>query len=150
MYERMENNMSKFSQFMRANKIQKQNVMHPVSKYLLDEDGKPLMWELRPVSTKENERLQEQCMIEVPVKGKSGMYRPKLDVAAYKSKLMCAAVVYPDLHDVELQNSYGVMTPEELLKEMVDDAGEYTDLMTLVQELCGFKTLQEDVDEAKN
>jgi hypothetical protein len=62
---------------------------------------------------------------------------------------MCAAIVNPDLNNVELQNSYGVMTPEELLKEMVDSPAEYNDLMMFVQTISGFKTLQEDVNDAK-
>ena len=32
--------MSNFSKFMKANKIQKENVMHPVTTSLLDEKGK--------------------------------------------------------------------------------------------------------------
>ena len=54
------------------------------------------------------------------------------------------------LGEVKLVDSYGVMTPEELIKEMVDDPAEYTDLMVFVQNISGFKTLQEQVDEAKN
>lgn len=142
--------MSNFSKFMKANKIQKQNVMHPVTKSLVDEDGNPLLWEIKPLTTKENEALREKCTIEVPVKGKPNMFRPKVDMNKYQTMLMCAAVVFPDLNNAELQNSYGVMTPEDLLKEMVDDPAEYTDLMVFVQKISGFKTLQEDVDEAKN
>ena len=33
--------MSNFSKFMKANKIQKENVMHPVTKSLPDENGEP-------------------------------------------------------------------------------------------------------------
>lgn len=142
--------MSNFSKFMKANKIQKQNVKHPVTKSLVDEKGEPLLWEIKPLTTKENEKIRESCTIDVPVKGKSNQYRPKVDMNKYQSKLICAAVVYPDLNDVELQNSYGVMTPEELLMEMVDDPAEYTDLMIFIQQLSGFKTLQEEVEEAKN
>lgn len=142
--------MSNFSKFMKANKIQKQNVMHPVTKSLVDDDGNPLLWEIRPLTTKENEALREKCTIEVPVKGKPNMFRPKVDMNKYQTMVMCAAVVFPDLNNVELQNSYGVMTPEDLLKEMVDNPAEYTDLMVFVQKLSGFKTIQEDVDEAKN
>ena len=142
--------MSKFSNFMKANKIQKQNVMHPVTKSLVDEKGEPLLWEIKPLTTKENEYIRESCTIEVPIKGKPNQYRPKVDMNAYQTKLICAAVVSPDLNDVELQNSYGVMTPEDLIKEMVDDPAEYTDLMIFIQQLSGFKTLQEEVDEAKN
>lgn len=142
--------MSKFSKFMKANKIQKQNVMHPVTKSLTDENGEPLLWEIKPLTTKENESIRESCTIEVPVKGKPNQYRPKVDMNKYQTKLICAAVVSPDLNDVELQNSYGVMTPEDLIKEMVDDPAEYTDLMVFIQQLSGFKSLQEEVDEAKN
>ena len=136
--------------FMKANKIQKQNVMHPVTKSLVDEEGKPLLWEIKPLTTKENEALREKCTIEVPVKGKPNMYRPKVDMNKYQTMLMCAAVVFPDLNNVELQNSYGVMTPEDLLKEMVDDPAEYTDLLMFIQQISGFKTMQEEVEEAKN
>lgn len=142
--------MSNFSKFMKANKIQKQNVMHPVTKSLVDENGNPLLWEIRPLTTKENEAIRDACTSEVPVKGKPNLYRAKTDMNKYQSKLMCAAIVNPDLNNKELQDSYGVMTPEDLLKEMVDNPAEYTDLMMFVQEISGFSTLQEDVDEAKN
>ena len=142
--------MSNFSKFMKANKIQKKNVMHPVTKSLVDENGEPLMWEIKPLTTKENEHIRDICTIDVPVKGKPNQYRPKVDMNKYQTKLMCAAIVTPDLNDAELQNSYGVMTPEELIKEMIDDPAEYTDLMIFIQQLSGFKTLQEEVDEAKN
>lgn len=142
--------MSNFSKFMKANKIQKQNVMHPVTKSLVDENGEPLLWEIKPLTTKENEHLRELCTTDVQVKGKPNMFRPKVDMNKYQTKLICAAVVSPDLNDAELQNSYGVMTPEDLIKEMVDDPAEYTDLMVLVQNISGFKTLQDEVEEAKN
>jgi len=142
--------MSNFSKFMKANKIQKQNVFHAVTKSLMDENGEPLLWELKPLTTKENEAIREACTIDVPVKGKPNMYRPKTDMNKYQTKLMCAAIVSPDLNNAELQNSYGVMSAEDLLKEMVDDPAEYTDLMLFVQQISGFKTLQDEVEEAKN
>ena len=142
--------MSNFSKFMKSNKIQKQNVMHPVTKSLTDEKGNPLLWEIRPLTTKENEAIREICTIEIPVKGKPNMYRPKVDMNMYQTKLICAAIVSPDLNNKDLQDSYGVMTPEDLIKEMVDDPAEYTDLMVFVQNISGFKTLQDEVDEAKN
>ena len=142
--------MSNFSKFMKANKIQKQNVMHPVTKSLTDDKGRPLLWEIKPLTTKENEAIRESCTIEVPVKGKPNQYRPKVDMNKYQAKMICAAVVSPDLNNAELQNSYGVMSAEELIKEMVDDPAEYTDLMVFVQNISGFKTLQDEVEEAKN
>ena len=142
--------MSNFSKFMKANKIQKSNVMHPVTKSLVDENGEPLLWEIKPLTTKENDVILNACTVDVPVKGKPNQYRPKVDMNKYQTKLICAAVVSPDLNNAELQNSYGVMSAEELIKEMVDSPAEYTDLMVFVQEISGFKTLQEEVDEVKN
>ena len=143
--------MSNFSKFMKANKIQKQNVMHPVTKSLTDENGEPLLWELKPLTTKENEAIREVCTIDVPVKGKPNVYRPKLNTSKYIAKMLCACVVEPNLYDKELQDSYGVMTPDELLKEMIDDPGEYQAFASFVQDFNGFNTtLDEKVEEAKN
>lgn len=142
--------MANFAEFMKANKKVKENVRYAVTKSLVGADGKPLEWELRPVTTRLNDQIREACTVEVQVKGKPNMFRQKFDSAAYQSKLLVSAIVYPDLNNKELQNSYGVLSPEELLKEMVDDAGEYTDLMLKVQEISGFTTLAEDVEDAKN
>ena len=90
-------------------------------------------------------------MVDIPVKGKPNMYRPKLDTSKYIAKMICACVVEPNLYDKELQDSYGVMTPEDLLKEMIDDPGEYQEFAAFIQEFNGFNTTLEDkVEEAKN
>ena len=61
------------------------------------------------------------------------------------------SVAEPDLYDRELQDSYGVATPEDLLLAMVDDPGEYNDLAAFVQKFQGFNISFDDkVDEAKN
>lgn len=143
--------MSKFSRFMKANKVVKANEKHPVTKSLCDEKGNPLEWEFRHMSSKENEELRESCTIDVPVTGKSGMFRQKVKSSLYIQKMIAASVVSPDLYDAELQDSYGVSKPEDLLMAMVDDPGEYSDLAAYVQKFQGFDTNFEDkVDEAKN
>ncbi len=64
---------------------------------------------------------------------------------------MAASIVYPDLYDAELQDSYGVKTPEDLLLAMVDNPGEYSDLTAFVQKFQGFDvSFSDKVDEAKN
>lgn len=143
--------MSKFAKFMKANKTVKENQLHAVTKSLCDEKGNPLEWEFRHISTKDNENIRESCTVEVPVAGKLNMFRPKLKTSLYIQKMIAASVVFPDLYDAELQDSYGVKTPEELLLAMVDDPGEYNDLAAFVQKFQGFDTSFEDkVDEAKN
>ncbi len=143
--------MSKFSRFMKANKIAKPNEKYAPTTTLQDENGEPLKWEFRQISSKENDELRESCTIDVQVKGKPNLYRPKVKTAEYLAKLIVKSTVYPDLYDTELQNSYGVMTPEELLYAMVDNAGEYQELTVWMQKYQGFsKSFDEMVDEAKN
>lgn len=143
--------MSKFSRFMKKNKIVKENTTYIATKSLVDENGEPLPWTIRPLTTAENDEIRDECMKEIPVPGKPGMYRPKLDTSKYVAKMICKCVVEPNLNDAELQDSYGVMTPESLLKEMVDDPGEYQNFMTFIQKFNGFDTTMDDkVTEAKN
>ena len=143
--------MSKFSRFMKANKVEKKNGMYTPTKSLTDENGKPLEWEFRHITSKENENLRDDCMVDVPVTGKPNMFRPKLKSSLYIQKMIVASVVMPDLYDKELQDSYGVMSPEELLLAMVDDPGEYNELAAFVQKFQGFDvSFSDKVDEAKN
>ena len=79
------------------------------------------------------------------------MFRPKVKTSEYLAKMIVASVVYPDLYDKELQDSYGVMTPEDLVYAMVDNAGEYQELTVWLQNFQGFtKSMDDKVDEAKN
>ena len=142
--------MSKFTRFMKKNKIQKENTTYAPTKYMVDEDGNPLEWTLKPLSTKENENIRESCTIDVPVTGKPNMYRPKVKSSDYVCKMICASVVEPNLYDAELQDSYDVKTPEDLLMEMIDDPGEYQEFANFIQKFNGFEALDDKVDEAKN
>lgn len=143
--------MSKFAKFMKANKIAKPNGKYAPTASLLDENGKPIEWEFRPITSKENEALRESCTVEVQVTGKPNLFRPKLNTSQYLAKMIVASTVFPDLYDKELQDSYGVMTPEELVYAMVDGAGEYQDFTVWMQQFHGFtKDFDEKVDDAKN
>lgn len=143
--------MSKFSQFMKANKTVRENGFYPATKSLCDENGNPLEWEFKPITSKENEEIRESCTIEVPITGKPNMFRQKVKTSLYIQRMIAASVVMPDLYDAELQDSYGVKTPEDLLLAMVDDPGEYNDLAAFVQKFQGFNVSFEDkVNEAKN
>ena len=143
--------MSKFSMFMKANKTVKENVRFAATKSLCDEKGNPLLWEFRAVSSKENESIRDSCVVETAAAGKSGVTRSKLKTGLYVQKLIAASVVVPDLYDAELQDSYGVKTPEELLMALVDDPGEYNRLAEFVQHFHGFDvSLDEKAEQAKN
>ena len=143
--------MSKFAKFMKANKAARPNEQYAPTRSLTDENGAPLLWEFRHITSKENEEIRESCTVDTPVAGKPNMFRPRLKTNLYAQKMIAASVVMPNLYDAELQDSYGVKTPEDLLLAMVDDPGEYTDLSVWVQRFQGFDTSFEDkVDTAQN
>ena len=143
--------MSKFSRFMKQNKIKKENTTFAPTKSLLDENGEPIKFIIKPLTTKENEDIREACTVDIPVTGKPNMFRPKLNTSKYLAKMLCSCIIEPDLFDKELQDSYGVMTPEDLIREMIDDPGEYQDFVVFVQNFNGFNvTLEDKVSEAKN
>ncbi len=139
-----------FERFMKKNKAVKENTFYPATKSLCDEEGNPLKWEIKALTTKETEALREKNTIEIPVPGKPGMYRQKV-TKDYIPSLICAAVVSPNLYDAELQDSYGVHTPQELIVEMVDNPEEYSAMLQFVQSYSGIKaTMDDEIAEAKN
>lgn len=139
--------MSQFSMFMRQNKKPKENAFYAATSSLCDETGSPLQWELRHITSKENEELRDSCMAE-KTEGKNRVQR--LKTAEYIAKVIAASVVKPDLYNAELQDSYGVKNPVELLYALVDDPGEYGRLAAFVQQLQGFETIEEKAEQAKN
>lgn len=143
--------MSNLSRFLKNNKIVKENTKYKATKSLIDENGEPLEWIIKPISTKENDAIRDECTTEIPVKGKSGAFRPKLNISKYTARLITASVIEPDLNNKELQDSYGVMSAEDLVKEMIDDPGEYSEFSIFIQNFNGFRdSIDDEVEEAKN
>ena len=136
---------------MKQNKIKKENTTFAPTKSLLDENGEPIKFIIKPLTTKENEDIREACTVDIPVTGKPNIFRPKLNTSKYLAKMLCSCIIEPNLFDKELQDSYGVMAPEDLIKEMIDDPGEYQDFVTFIQNFNGFNvSLEDKVDNAKN
>lgn len=143
--------MSKFSQFMKQNKIVRENEHYAPTKTMLGSDGTPLRWEFKHLTSKQNEDIREKNSIEVPIKGKPNVFRQKLLTSKYIMQMVVESTVVPNLYDSELQDSYGVKTPEDLVYAMIDDPGEYNDLCAWIQKLNGFDvSIDEKVEEAKN
>ena len=143
--------MGDLSRFLKKNKKTKANLKIAATTSFLDDNGKPLLWEIRPLTTNEDNALRDACTVEVPVTGKPGMFRPRFDGNKYLVKMAAACIVSPNLNDKELQDSYGVMGAEQLIVEMIDNPGEFNAFMDKIQEFHGFKqTFQDKVEEAKN
>ena len=137
-----------FSSLMAQNKVKRENVKFVASKSFVDANGEPIKWEIKAITSREDDALRKSCTRVVKV-GK-GAVRPELDTNAYIGKLAAACTVYPDLKNAELQSSYGVMGDDELLKDMLS-AGEYAEYCSKVSEINGFDVdINDAVDDAKN
>lgn len=141
--------MSNLKAFLAHNAVQDENTKYAASKRFLD-DGKPVEWEIQSVTSEEDEQIRKSCTKKVSVPGKKGQYTQETDFEKYLGLLAAQCVVFPNLNDAELQNSYGVMGADTVLKVMLKP-GEYQDLLKKIQEINGFDLgMEELVEEAKN
>ena len=135
--------------FLKQNVIQSENVKYAASDRFLDDKNKPIEWEIRAITSKEDEELRKTATRKIST-GKRGQFSQEIDTNKYIGLLAAACTVVPNLNDASLQDSYGVMSADELLKAMLLP-GEYTDYLAKVQEICGFdKSVQDLIDDAKN
>jgi len=140
--------MRDLSAFLRPNAAQVENVRFEASKRFTGEDGGPVPWEIRCISSTEDEEIRRQSTRRCA--GGRGQSTSETDVSLYLGKLGAKCTVYPDLNDQTLQDSYGVMGADKLLRAMLTP-GEYADFLREVQKICGFDTSFDGlVEEAKN
>lgn len=132
-----------FDLFLKENRTEKQCYYAQVCKDIKDSNGHVVKWKLTPLTTSEEEEIREEATENI-----NGNL--KLNMPKYIEKLITASVVYPNLYDATLQDSYNCKTPEKLLKAIVNVPGEYSELARLVQEKNGFNSLREDIEQAKN
>lgn len=135
--------MEGFDLFLKENRSKRECYFAEVVKDIKDEKGNVVKWKLRPLDTKEEEEIREESSQII-----NGSIR--LNMNKYIEGIITASVVYPNLYDASLQDSYNCKTPGELLKHIVNVPGEYAALTRLVQEKNGFKSLKAEVNEAKN
>jgi hypothetical protein len=111
-----------------------------------DKDGNAEKWKLKTITADENDAIRKQCYKQVQA-GKR--MKQEFDTVKYLELLADKCVVYPDLHDVDLQNFYGEMDSIKLLKKHLLNPGEYDDLTAEIQMINGY-SLDDAVEEAKN
>ena len=87
----------------------------------LTQDGGQMLFRIRPMSQRENEEIWKRC-------GE--------DEGRYQEMILAESVVFPDLKDAALQNSYGVIGAERLLARLLL-AGEYDCLRREVERING-------------
>ncbi len=124
-----------FESFFRDNAEIKKEVEVCISDRFKDENGDICKWKIHSINAAYDRALRS--------------IEPR-DAESYVGRLCAACVSYPNLNDAALQESYGVMGSERLLREMLLP-GEYAALIKKVKEINGFdKSFDELVKEAKN
>ncbi|MFC2429634.1 MAG: hypothetical protein ACFNO6_00365 [Anaeroglobus sp.] len=115
----------------------------------ITENGKPVEWKIQVLTAQELEKMRDRHTKKVLVPG-TREYKEKYDAEGFNSELLTSTIIYPELDDIELQNSWGVNDADQLLKVMLKP-GEYADLANAVSEAQGFKVGMDDkVKEVKN
>ncbi|MFJ7971323.1 phage portal protein [Psychrobacillus sp. NPDC096389] len=159
--------MSNLTAFLAQNALKAEVEKHVVSKrfvepvideetgkQMVDKNGKPMTkpveWEVGSIDSAEDEALRKLHTKRLPVPGKKNVFQPTTDISSYMASLAVKCTVFPNLHDAELQKSYGVMGAEALLKTMLL-SGEYAEYINIVQKVNLFDVeMEETVEEAKN
>jgi hypothetical protein len=139
-----------FSMFMKENVEDLGVVEVEVSKRFKDKDGNPVKWQIKAIDSERDSLIKKECTKKVAVNGKKGQYIPETDTDKYLARVCVACIIYPDLNNAELQDSYGVKSGDALLNKMLL-AGEFAELKATIMEINGFDmSMDELVDEAKN
>lgn len=137
--------MSNLKAFLKQNRKKAVNVKYAASTAFVDENNNPIEWEIKALSTKEVDEIRELCS-GIDENGKL-----KFDNPSFNRMLAAKCTVFPNLNDVELQDSYGVMGAEELVQEIFEKDGEYQKYVQKVLEVGGYtKPDKKLVDEVKN
>jgi hypothetical protein len=133
--------MSKFKAFLKGNVKIVENASLKLDRFTEDII-------IRPLSSGESDVINDRCFKNRP--GKGGKQERVFDVVKYNREISVASMVYPDLNDKELQESYGVLGADNLYSEMFL-LGEANQILEKVTEISGLgKTMDEEVEEAKN
>lgn len=142
--------MADLKSFLAENAIKAENKKYVASKRFVEgEDKTPIEWELQVISNEEINKIRKSCT-KKEYNRKNGSYDVTTDDVRFNNEMVCASVVYPNLNDAELQDSYKVTSAQELILRMLTP-GEYVDLVAAVSEVCGFQTdMSDKISAAKN
>lgn len=145
--------------FYAQNQVKRATEKFVVSRSFVTEDGEPIEWELRPLTFEENERIMNDPHVTIEEKDRrTGTKTYRTIETEYMAAICAHSVVFPDLGDRGLQNSYSDATGKRinskvaLIKVMLT-AGELARLSEKVVEVSDLgenNELDSLVAEAKN
>lgn len=123
--------------------------VEPIEK-ILKIGGKNKTMKFKPIDATLGDEIRKKCRKTITQKGQRII---ETDGDKYIANLIIETTVYPDLKAKELQNAWGVLGAEELLKVMKSKMmdGEYAEWSNAVSEINGYdKTMEDLIEESKN
>lgn len=136
--------------FLAGNAIKTEDKEYIASKRFVNKaTGEPIPWLLKVITNDELDAITKRCR-KKEFNPKTRETTVTVDNTKMELEMICASVVFPNLNDEALQDSYGTIGAENTVKAMLTP-GEYTDLARAVTEVAGFQMgMDEQVKTAKN
>ena len=131
------------------NNVEIVNQVEYVASNRIKAGDEPVAWKINVLQNKVIDKLRNRYTKMIK-DGKTGVTREKFDSQGFNDAMLLESIVYTNLDDMELQDSWGVNDPLELVKAMLTP-GEYADLLNAVVEAQGFEVgMDEKVRAVKN
>lgn len=140
-----------FQAFLKGNAKPIENIEMIVSKRFTDNEGNPIPWILKQLTGKESNELRKRFTKKI--KNKLGRIEEQFNSEGYQEAFITNSIVFPDLTNTKLQQSYGALGAYDLLQKMLS-ADELANLQIKVSGFAEEEIIENSMDnlveEAKN
>lgn len=126
--------MKDISVFFKDKNIKNEIRKVKISDRFKDKDGNVVEFEIQPLNPVLYTKLKDNNT-KITI-AKDGNGYPKMDTVAITKELLSKCVIYPNLNDTELQNSYGVMGALDLATELLTTV-EFNTLVEFLWKIHG-------------
>ena len=106
--------------FLKQNKKKREPIKIYVSDLWVDENGEPIPFILKMISSKRAEEITEECQVPVIDPQTRRKIGQEVDQKLVQETILVESIVQPDLTDKETQASWDAKTPMESLTNMLD------------------------------
>lgn len=153
-------NVTSISAFMRPELKEETIIEIPGIKTFIDEKGNPIPFKIRAITTADLTRIRKACHKRRPAKDAKGklifqngqlQYDDQYDGNEMSDQMIVQALIYPDLHNKELLDYYGVQDSVDLVHKLFSKLDDYTYMIEQIQQASGISSDGDEIiEDAKN
>lgn len=153
-------NVASISAFMRPELKEETIVEVPGIKTFCDENGEPVPFKIRALTTSDLEMIRKGCRNRKIAKDNRGkpifnsgviQYSEDYDNSAMSNEMIAKALVFPDLHNQELIDFYGVHSAVDVAPKLFSRLDDYSYIIGKIQEVSGITDDGDEIiEDAKN